>query len=126
MTEKEYVDFCTVCRKNTKYTLQKRKISKVINNKKYIFNITVAICNECGEEMNVLGLIDKNIQEIDKQYRNYEDIVSVNDIKKLIKVYGLEKEQLSLILGFDKMAITRYLSGQIPFKEHSDSIKNRF
>ena len=43
-----------------------------------------------------------------------------------MKKYKLEKEQLSFILGFDKMVITRYLTGQIPSKENSDSIKNRF
>ena len=119
-------DFCTICRKNTKYTLQKRNVTKVIRGKEYIFNITVAICSECGEEINIRGLIDKNIQEVDEQYRKYENIVSINDIKKLMKKYKLEKEQLSFILGFDKMVITRYLTGRIPSKENSDSIKNRF
>ena len=61
-------DFCTNCRKDTNYTLQKRDIVRAINNIKHIFSVTVAICNECGEEMNPHGLIDKNIQEVKEQY----------------------------------------------------------
>ena len=123
MKDRERTDFCTICRKNTGYTLKKRNIKKVIREKEYIFNITVAICNECGEEINIKGLIDKNIQEVDKQYREYEDIVSIEDIKKLMKIYNLGKAPLSLALGFGEITITRYLLGQIPSKEYSDIIR---
>ena len=68
-------------------------------------------------------MIDKNIQEVDKQYREYEDIVSIEDIKKLMKIYNLGKAPLSLALGFGEITITRYLLGQIPSKEYSDIIR---
>ena len=62
------IAFCTNCRKETEYTLQKRNIVRTINGVEHAFSITVAICNECGEEMNPHGLIDKNIQEVGEQY----------------------------------------------------------
>lgn len=62
---KEKFDFCTNCRKETGYTLQYRNITKVVKNKKCTFNLTVAICDECGKEMCPPGLIDKNIQEFE-------------------------------------------------------------
>lgn len=65
----ERIDFCTHCRKETEYTLQKRNIVKTINGIEHTFSITVAICNECGEEMNPHGLIDKNIREVKEQYK---------------------------------------------------------
>lgn len=116
-------DFCTACRKETEYTLRKRSITKTIKDAKYIFSITTAVCNECGEEMSIPGLIDKNIQEIDEQYRACEGIVSVDDIEKLMKVYRIGKAPLSLALGFGEVTITRYLSGQIPSKEYSDIMR---
>lgn len=61
-------DFCTHCRKDTNYTLQKRDIVRTVNDVEHTFSITVAICNECGEEMNPHGLIDKNIREVEGQY----------------------------------------------------------
>lgn len=123
MAEKRRIDFCTVCRKETEYTLQKRNIKKKIKEVEYTFGITVAICDECGEEMSIPGLIDKNIQEVNEQYRAYEGIVSIGDIEKLMKIYKIGKAPLSLALGFGEITITRYLSGQIPSKEYSDIMK---
>lgn len=123
MAEKGRYGFCVACRKETTYTLQKKLITKIIKEKKYQFSITTALCNECGEEINLPGLIDKNTREIDEQYRDYEGIVSIDDIEKLIKIYKLGKAPLSYALGFGEVTITRYLSGQIPSKEYSDIMK---
>lgn len=123
MTDNRRTDFCTVCRKNTTYSLQKRDIQKMVRNKNYVFSITVAICDECGEEMNIPGLIDRNVHEIDEQYRSYEGLVTVEDIERLMKIYKIGKAPLSLALGFGEITISRYLSGQIPSKEYSDVIK---
>jgi len=124
MEKKVKGDFCTTCRKNTEYNLQKQNIKKVIRNKEYAFNITSAVCNQCKKEMNIPGLIDLNIKEIDEQYRKYEDIVTIDDIEKLMNIYDIGKSPLSLALGFGEITITRYLAGQIPSKEYSDIIKD--
>lgn len=87
MVEKGRRDFCIECRKETEYFLQKREIVKNIRDKEYIFSITVAVCAECGEEMSIPGLIDKNVQEIDEQYRSVEGLVSVGDIYR----YGIQE-----------------------------------
>lgn len=70
------IDFCTHCRKETEYTLQKRTIVRVVNGVEHTFSITVAICNECEEEMNPHGLIDKNIKKVLEQS-------STNNINKV-------------------------------------------
>ncbi len=123
MMEKVRRDFCIECRKETEYILQKKDIVKNIKDKNYTFEITVAVCVECGEEMSIPGLIDKNIQEIDEQYRKMEGIVSIDDIEKLMKIYKIGKAPLSLALGFGEVTIPRYLEGQIPSKEYSDVVK---
>lgn len=123
MSGKGRMDFCTRCRKETEYTLQKKNIIKTIKDVDYTFSITTAICAECGEEMSLFGLIDKNIQEVDEQYRACEGIVSIDDIENLMRIYKIGKAPLSLALGFGEVTITRYLSGQIPSKEYSDIIR---
>lgn len=55
------------------------------------------------------GLIDRNIREIDEQYRAYEGIVSIADIDRIMKIYKIGKAPLSLALGFGEITITRYL-----------------
>lgn len=123
MAEKERRDFCIKCRKETEYLLQKRDIVKNIRDKDYTFSITVAVCVECGEEMSIPGLIDKNIREIDEQYRTAEGIVAIDDIEKLMKIYKIGKAPLSLSLGFGEVTIPRYLEGQIPSKEYSNVVR---
>ena len=122
MAEKERRDFCIKCRKNTEYVLKKKNIQKVIRDKKYTFRVTTAVCMECGEEMMIPGILDKNVREIDEQYRASEGIVSVDDIKKLMKIYRIGKAPLSLALGFGEITVTRYIDGQVPSKEYSDMI----
>lgn len=115
-------DFCVECRKNTEYMLQKKTIMKTIKDKEYPFSITTAVCVECGGEMTLPGLIDKNVREIDEQYRSMEEIVTIDDIERLMKLYKIGKAPLSLTLGFGEVTIARYLAGQIPSKEYSDII----
>ena len=123
MERKRRVNFCTKCRKNTRYILQKKQITKEIKGSTYLFFITTAVCEECGEEMEIPGLLDRNAQEIDEQYRAAEGIVTIDDIEKLMKIYKIGKAPLSLALGFGEITITRYLAGQIPSKEYSDRIR---
>jgi hypothetical protein len=75
MVARRRTDFCMECRKDTTYTLKKRNIQKNIKGKEYVFSITAAVCDECGAEMSLPGLIDKNIQEVDEQYRSKVKIV---------------------------------------------------
>ncbi len=123
MAEKGRRDFCIECRKESEYLLQKREIVKTIRDKVYTFGITAAVCTECGEEMSISGLIDKNIQEIDGQFRAVEGLISIEDIEKLMKNYKIGKAPLSLALGFGEVTISRYLEGQVPSKEYSDIVR---
>ena len=73
--------------------------------------------------MSVPGLLDKNVREIDEQYRFVEGLVKIEDIEKLMKIYKIGKAPLSLALGFGEITIPRYLEGQVPSKEYSDIVK---
>lgn len=74
--------------------------------------------------MSIPGLLDRNIQEMDEQYRRTEGIVSTEEIKQLIELYNLGEAPLSLKLGLEEETIGRYLDGQIPSKENSDIIRS--
>lgn len=123
MAKERKVDFCTQCRKETAYQLRKKIVQKVIREKTYDFEIIVAVCDECGEEMDIPGLMDINMKLIDEQYRKEESLVSIDNIQKLMEIYNIGKAPLSIALGFGEITITRYLAGQMPSKEYSDIIK---
>ena len=120
---KERAQFCVECREETTYSIQHVLCIKSIKGKEYVFEISEAVCGKCGEPVNIPGLMDINAQEIDRQYREKEGIVSVEDIHNLMEVYRIGKAPLSQALGFGEITITRYLAGQVPSKEYSDIIK---
>lgn len=116
-------DFCTECRRETEYILKPVCVEKTIRGKKYKFRVMNAVCTVCGANMCPRGLMDKNVAMIDQQYRQKENIVTIEEIDKLMKLYNLNKSSLSLALGFGEITIKRYLNGQVPSKEYSDRIR---
>ncbi len=120
---KERTQFCIECRKETGYEIRKGQCTHCIRGQEYTFKILKAVCEECGEEVNLPGLMDSNAKSIDKQYRALEDLVSVEDINTLMEIYNIGKAPLSLALGFGEITITRYLQGQYPSVEYSNIIR---
>lgn len=115
--------FCIECRKETEYKIQKEHLLHEIKGKSYDFEILVARCKECHEKVNLPGLMDINSKLIDEQYRQFENLVSIEDINSLMEVYNIGKAPLSLALGFGEITITRYLQGQYPSFEYSSIIR---
>ena len=109
--KKEFMQFCIECRTERAYGMRRIPYKKCIREKEYIFEITEAFCETCGEPVNVPGMMDRNAAEIDRQYREAEGIVSVGEIEHLMDVYNLGKAPLSYALGFGEITITRYLTG---------------
>lgn len=122
--EKNKKVFCANCRIESEFYLTNRSVVKVIRDKEYTFNITVALCKQCDEEVSIPGVFDLNAKEIDEQYRKSEGIVTVDEIDNLMKLYNIGKEPLSATLGFGTVTIPRYMEGQVPSKEYSDIIKS--
>ena len=120
---KERIRFCVECREETTYRIQRVLCTKSIKGKEYAFEVSEAVCNKCGEPVDIPGLMDSNAQEIDRQYRSQEGIVSVEDILNLMEVYKIGKAPLSQALGFGEITITGYLAGQVPSKEYLDIIR---
>ena len=112
--------FCINCHRETACMPRKVKINQSVRDKSYTFEITTFVCSECGREIGFPGLMDYNIKEMDEQYRKAEEIITVEDINRLMKLYNIGKAPLSLALGFGEVTITRYLAGQVPSKEYSD------
>ncbi|WP_282709330.1 type II toxin-antitoxin system antitoxin SocA domain-containing protein [Ligilactobacillus sp. Marseille-Q7487] len=119
----EHKIFCPTCRTVKPYELGKETVTEEIRGKEYHFEITIAVCRCCGEEVNPHGLIDKNIKEIDEQYRKAEDLITVPEIESLLVIYDLGKAPLGKALGFGEVTLSRYLEGQIPSKRYSDIMK---
>lgn len=123
MADVKRMDFCIECRKDTEYILKKVTQRRMVKDKEYEYETLAAYCSQCGEEMSVPGLLDYDLKAFDEQYRRHEDLISIDDIKKLMELYHLGKAPLSSALGFGEITVTRYLEGQMPSKAYSNIMK---
>ncbi len=69
---KDETGFCFECRKKIHYKLVKQKYKHRIKEKEYEFDTLTAVCEECGGEVGLPGLLDYNAQLIDDQYHKME------------------------------------------------------
>lgn len=117
------MEYCMSCMDEKQYEIQIQPIQYQIKGKKRNFNVAVAICKECGSHMNLSLLMDRNVAEIDRQYREQRGIVTVEEIETLMKLYHIGKAPVSLALGFGEITITRYLIGHMPSVKYSAIIR---
>ena len=117
-------NFCIECREECEYEIRKIKREYEIRDHLYEFEVSVAFCKNCGCEINIPGIMDVRAEEVDRQYREAENIISIRDIERLMDLYHIGKAPLSLALGFGEVTITRYLAGQVPSFEYSQIMQN--
>lgn len=117
------IDFCMKCRKETQYILKKKTIHRTGRDRDYSYEITSAVCSECGEEMDIPEITALNEIEMDQQFRKKEKLITKKEIKDLMSIYSIGKTPLSVVLGFGEITVTRYLAGQMPSKEYSDMMR---
>lgn len=70
MIDLEEKEFCEVCKKREVYSFKKVPFKQVISNKEYEFEITIAVCENCGEEVGIPGILELNTNEINEQITN--------------------------------------------------------
>jgi len=115
--------FCPECRKNVKYQIEDSVEKKEVRGLEFEYTAERAYCNNCGEEIFIPELHDKNLQKIDNAYREEAGIITVSEIKELVEKYNTGKRPLSLLLGWGETTLTRYLDGDIPSKSYSETLK---
>lgn len=122
-TEEMGTRFCTNCRKETSYTFKKEKIEIKIRGKIEPFIVTTAICDECGANMCFSGMIDKNIAEVDTQYRKRYNLITIEEIKEIITECKNQNSSLLSDYDFSDKTMDYYLKGMVPTELISDMLK---
>lgn len=115
--------FCENCHDMVEYTVKEIKKQKNVKGKDIEYIGKAAYCNECGSEIFVSEIRDNNLNMLDKAYREEEGLISIDEIKMILEKYDIGKRPLSLLLGWGEGTVTRYLDGDTPTKQYSDTLK---
>ncbi len=112
--------FCEKCRDYVPVKTQTTEATKTIKGVNIEYNKKVAHCEYCNEEVFIADLRDENLKVLEDAYRKKENIISIDDIEKILINYNIGKRPLSKLLGWGDVTLSRYLNGDIPSKAYSN------
>ena len=111
---------CEFCNDFVKYDIKIEKKKENIDGIEVVYNKKRTYCKECKQEIFVNKILDENVLELQRVYRNKIGIITVQEIEKIVDMYGVGKRNLSKLLGFGELTLTRYLDLDMPTKVYSD------
>lgn len=114
--------FCEKCNNLVEYEIKEIDANVEIKGKEYNYKKLVGYCKNCGEEISSNKISDENLIRIDKAYRSEENIITEEEINKILSKYKIGKKPLSKLLGWGEGTLLRYLSGDVPSKVYSDQL----
>lgn len=120
MNAKKKELLCSECRKRVSYHIYKRSAKTKIKDLEIEYEEFYGVCDECKMEIYVPGLDDQNEEIVETVYRKEKELITIPEIKKILKKYNIEKRPLSKLLGLGELTITRYIDGQLPSKRYSE------
>lgn len=119
----EDVLLCGNCRKKVSYKILRRRVTTVVHGVEIPYEESYGVCDECHKELYVPGLEDQNEILIEELYRYEKDLITVDELKAILKKRSMTPEELDGQLGLCKGTTFRYLYGHMPEKEVSDKIR---
>lgn len=117
---KDNKTFCEECRNDVEYSTKSVPMTASIKGKQYSYTGTEALCKECGSAVYVPEIIDANLRALYDEYRKENNIISLDEIKRIPAKYSIGKRPLSLLLGWGEQTFSRFADGDIPSKQYSD------
>ncbi|KKB34160.1 type II toxin-antitoxin system antitoxin SocA domain-containing protein [Bacillus thermotolerans] len=115
--------FCGTCEDIVDFEEKFINKRKIIKGREINYTAKEAHCTECGSLLFVPKVHDYNLKRINDAYREAEGLITVEEIEKAINMYNIGKRPLSLILGWGEGTVTRYLNGDMPTKQYSQTLK---
>ncbi len=115
--------FCEKCHETMECIGKGKKKSRSIKGKNIEYMGKEAYCEECQSEVFVSEIRDYNLNMLDKAYRESEGLIAISEMEQILEKYDVGKRPLSLLLGWGEGTLTRYLDGDIPTKQYSDTLK---
>jgi uncharacterized phage-associated protein len=115
--------FCEYCLNESEYNVHKTKKVSKLKGQEINYRAKEATCKICGNEIFVSDICDYNLMSLYKEYKKKNNIISTDEIQRIIIKYSISKEALSLLLEWDNKTIGRYLEGDMLEISNSDILK---
>lgn len=115
--------FCGNCEKMCEVKERKEVREYEIKKTKVSAEITILICEECGEEVYDREVEINNDILLFDDYKRKNNLLTSSEIAKIREKYKISQALLSKILGFGIKTITRYENGTIQDNTHDNLLR---
>lgn len=122
-SDKMNKSYCPVCDKVQNYQILRKNITYKKDNIEFTYIEEYALCTECGEELFIDEINQRNQLAFKEAYKKATDAITIDQINEILKKYRITKRNLSKILELGEITITRYLDGYIPTQKNSNYLK---
>lgn len=116
--------YCMSCDEVKDCDLHQENITKKIDGIDISYLRKYYICSSCGDEVYDNEIIDYNVSAANEELRKKTGLITKSEIREILSKYSISQKNLSKVLGFGEIQISRYLKSGNPSKEHSDILKS--
>jgi len=117
------VTFCEYCMSENEYKVIEAKKISILKDEEICHKSKEALCSNCGNEIFVSDICDYNMKTLYEEYRISHNLIEIKELKRIIIKYSINKEALSLLIGWEKETMSRVLDGDMIINSHSDILK---
>ena len=108
---------CPICNKVHKVEKRKRIGGVLIKNEPIRFEEIYYVCPDCSDEEEnefvSAEMMDYNLQTARNEYRKAHGLLTSDEIAEIRTIYNMSQADLSILLGWGEVTITRYESKSI-------------
>lgn len=115
--------FCEYCMNEINYKINEVNKTSILKDEEINYIAKEARCTDCGNEIFVSDICDYNLESLYEEYRNKHNIIKIMEIERIMIKYSISKEALSILLGWKRETISRFLDGDMITSSHSDILK---
>ncbi len=116
-------NICLNCEKETNTQLIKTKESYKIRSEMIEVDVEFLKCVECGKEFAPPGVLVDPLSIAYREYRHRHSMLQPEDIRAHREEYGLTQQELSRLLGWGLVTLSRYENGALQDDAHEKSLR---
>lgn len=116
--------YCPFCDSEHDIIIKESISECLIKDEKVEYTEKNYYCEKYDEEFADGELIDQNLQTARDQYRIKHHLLTSNEIRDIRDKYKLSQADLSLILGWGEITITRYETKEIQNENYDTTLRN--
>lgn len=115
-------DVCPNCEKETEIETIKTTEKIRIRQDEIDINVIFSKCLECGESFENTKGYD-SLEEAYREYRHRHSMTQPEEIRSWRKSYGLTQKELSTLLSWGEVTLSRYENGALQSESHEKTLR---